>query len=290
MRIHIAGVDGMLGSALFKHLGTDPSLEILGTMRGKRPSSTIRLMAPRLNTSIIGNMPASDESCFLKILTDFKPDVIINCIGVRQVPRKASEAVQMITVNSLWPHRLAELAGDLGARLVNFSSDGVFSGRRGHYGEGDNPDPIDGYGLSKLLGEPDYRHCLTLRTSMIGHATQESDQLVDWLIRQNGKIKGFRQAIFNGLPTVEIAVIVRSIVLPRPDMTGIWHLGAEPISKFDLLRLIVERYGLDIEVMPTPEPVINRSLDASRFHFATGYIASPWPELIDKMYEFYKQI
>ena len=194
----------------------------------------------------------------------------------------------MINANSLWPHSLAKLAGDLGARLIHFSSDGVFSGRQGQYRENDNPDPIDVYGHSKLLGEPDYPHCLTLRTSMIGHASKESDQLVDWLIRQNGTIKGYQQVIFAGLPTIEIALIVRSILLPRVDMAGVWHLAAEPISKFELLGLIVKRYGLDIEVIPIPDPVTNRSLDASRFCTTTGYVAPAWSELIDRMYEYQK--
>lgn len=290
MRIHVAGVDGMLGSTLFRHLAADSALQVLGTVRSKQPESSIRIMGPSSNASIVGDMPATDEGSFLRLLTDFKPDIIINCIGVCQLPRNASEAVKLITANSLWPHRLAKLAGDLGARLIHFSSDGVFSGRRGQYRESDNPDPIDYYGRSKLLGEPDYPHCLTLRTSMIGHANKESNQLVDWLIRQNGKIKGYRHVVFTGLPTVEIASIVRTILLSREDMTGIWHLASEPISKFDLLRLIVMRYGLDIEVVPTPEPVSNRSLNASKFHDATDYVAPSWPELVDKMYEFQKRI
>jgi dTDP-4-dehydrorhamnose reductase len=286
VRILIAGVNGMLGGTLFRHLGSDPTLQVKGVMRGDPSEVTVGFLAPRPNTSLEGNVAGPDDERFVQVFANFKSDVTINCIGWRRRPRSAAEAVGMVTANSLWPHRLAMLAGDLGARLIHFSSDGVFSGERGHYREDDVPDPVDAYGLSKLLGEPDYPHCLILRTSMIGHASKDSDQLVDWLMRQKGKISGYQRAIFSGLPTIEIASIVREILLPRTDMAGIWHLAAAPISKFELLRLIVERYDLDVEVVPTLDPVIDRSLDASRFRAATDYIAPSWSELVYRMHEF----
>ena len=276
----------MLGSTLFRYLGSDPALQVQGTMRGDPSGSTIGSVRHRPNASLVGYVKGPDDDQFVQVLADFGPNVIVNCVGCRQQPRSPAEAVKMIYANSLVPHKLAKLAGEFGARLIHFSSDGVFSGRRGLYREDKVPDPVDVYGHSKLLGELDYPHCLTLRTSMIGHASKESDQLVDWLFRQKVKINGYRQAIFSGLPTIEIAMIVREILLPRTELMGIWHLAAAPISKFKLLRLIVERYGLDVEVVPTPEPVIDRSLDASRFYTATGYVAPSWPELIDRMREF----
>lgn len=286
MRILIAGVTGMLGVALFRHLGSDPTLQVKGIMRGDPSKSRVGYLPPKVNTSLVGNVSCSDENLLAQILAKFRPNFVINCIGWRRQPQSAADVIEMITVNSLWPHRLAMLASDMGARLIHFSSDGIFSGRQGQYREDDVPDPVDAYGLSKLLGEPDYPHCLTLRTSMIGHASKGSDQLVDWLMRQKGKVNGYQRVFFSGLPTIEIASIVRRILLPRTDMAGIWHLAAAPISKFELLRLIVARYGLDIEVVPSLDPVIDRSLDASRFRSATYYISPSWPELVNRMYEF----
>ena len=288
MRVHVAGVGGMLGSTLFTYLGANPELQILGTMRREWPGSAGNEIGLRSNASLVDNISTSDHGAYAKLLAEFKPDVIINCIGLRQHPKNPEEVAKMISANSVWPHRLAEIAGDLGARLIHFSTDGVFSGRGdGSYREDVAPDPVDVYGRSKLLGEPDYAHCLTFRTSMIGHSNTNSDQLVDWLVRQSGKIKGYTQVIFSGLPTIEIASIIRSLVLPRNDLSGIWHLAADPVSKFELLGLIVKRYGLEIEVMPEPLPVINRSLDASRFRDLTGYVTPSWKDLVDKMYQFH---
>lgn len=284
MRIMIFGVNGMLGCALFKRLGSDPALRVQGIMRGDSAASIQESLEAATNAAIVGNISSLDDGRLTQIMAAFRPTVIINCVGWRRQPLCATESAEMIVANSLFPHRLAGLARDFAERLIHFSSDAVFSGRRGGYREEDVPDPADAYGLSKRLGEPDYPHCLILRTSLIGHAHQRSDQLVDWFLRQKGQVDGYRRAIFSGLPTAEVASIVRDVLLPRTELCGIWHLAAQPISKFELLSLIAERYGIDVEVTPAPGPAIDRSLDATRFRSATGYVAPSWPELIDRMH------
>ncbi len=283
MRILIAGVSGMLGFSLYRYLGDDPSLQIMGTMRGDPAASVLGKLPSARNRSLVGNILRPDDERLQCALAQFKPNAIINCIGWRRQPQCEFDNVKMIEANSLWPHQLALLAGNLKARLIHFSSDAVFSGRRGHYREEETPDPADSYGLSKLLGEPDYRQCITLRTSLIGHSPDKNDQLIDWFVRQKGKVNGYQRAIFSGLPTIEIASIVRNILLKRIDLFGVWHLASSPISKFELLSLVTARYGLDVKLKPTSNPVIDRSLDGARFAAETGYVAPSWPELIDQM-------
>lgn len=284
MRILVFGVTGMLGGTLFRQLNSDPILQVHGVMRLDPSKSSTRSLQSRTHISVIDDVLSSDDAPLLQLMTAFRPQIVINCIGWRRLPQSASEAVAMIAVNSQWPHRLAYLSQKFGARLIHFSSDAVFSGHRGNYREEDVPDPIDVYGVSKLLGEPNYPNCLILRTSLIGQSSHRSDQLVDWLLRQKGQVNGYEHAIFSGLPTIEIALIVQKILLRQYALIGTWHLAAAPISKFKLLELIVERYGIDVDVLACPNPVIDRSLDASRFHSATGYAPPPWPELIDRMY------
>lgn len=285
MRVALFGVTGMLGATLYKHLSSDPALQVMGLMRGDPLASSIGELPSRANTFLIDDVVHLENERLLEILSDFAPNVIVNCIGRRRQPKNSSELIELIAANSLWPHRLAMVAGEIGARLIHFSSDAIFSGKCGNYSEGDLPDPVDSYGVSKLLGEPAEPHCLTVRTSIIGHAFQGSDQLVDWLLRQNDTIHGFENVIFSGLPTIEIASIIHDILLPRTEMAGIWHVAAEPISKFELLRLIVERYGIDLEVVPSTAGLAsNRSLNASKFREVSGYEAPSWPALIDRMF------
>jgi dTDP-4-dehydrorhamnose reductase len=285
MRVVVFGANGMLGKSLLRELAGDPSLEILGLMRGD-PAASRPIAPPSRSNAIVEVSDMSDDGALLQRLRVFRPDAMINCVGWRRRPQGPAEAAAMIIANSVLPHRLAMMAGDLCARLIHISSDGVFSGRMGGYREENAPDPIDAYGRSKLLGEPDHPLCLSLRLSLIGHASKDSDQLVDWLLRQRGNVNGYRKAIFTGLPTVEVARVIRKVILPRPDLAGVWHLAAAPISKFELLKLIAARYGVDVEITPLDRPAIDRSLDGSRLRDATGYVAPPWPQLVDGMHEF----
>ena len=107
-----------------------------------------------------------------------------------------------------------------------------------------------------------------------------------WFLAQQKSIKGFTKAIFSGLPTVELAHVVRDVVFKRPELHGLYHVAAKPINKFDLLNLVAKVYGKDIEIIPDESLVIDRSLNADHFKEATGYVAPDWPELIQRMYEF----
>jgi dTDP-4-dehydrorhamnose reductase len=182
------------------------------------------------------------------------------------------------------PHRMADLCTVSGARLVHVSTDCVFAGTKGGYLEGDAPDALDTYGKSKQLGEVDYPHAITLRISTIGHELQTAYGLLEWFLSQKGSCKGFNRAVFSGFPNTVFAQIVRDVVIPRPDLHGLYHVGAQAIGKYDLLRLIAKVYGKQIDIIRDDHFVIDRSLNSERFYAATGYKAAAWPELIRAMY------
>jgi dTDP-4-dehydrorhamnose reductase len=212
--------------------------------------------------------------------------VVINCVGLVKQLAEADDPLAAIPINSLLPHRLARLCGAAGARLVHMSTDCIFSGAKGMYTEADMPDAKDLYGRSKYLGEVDYPNAITLRTSIIGHELNSGHSLVGWFLAQQGSVKGFRRAIFSGLPTVELARVIRDHVIPHPEMYGVYHVSADPINKFDLLTLISNVYGKKINIAKDEKFIIDRSLDSTRFRNATGYQPQPWPELVRWMCEF----
>lgn len=154
------------------------------------------------------------------------------------------------------------------------------------YKEEEIPDAKDLYGRTKALGEVTSGSAITLRTSIIGHELEGNRSLVGWFLSQAGPVKGFRRAIFSGLPTVELSRVVCDYVLPNPDLSGLFHVAAPPIDKFSLLELVAEAYGKSIEIVPDENFVIDRSLDASRFREATGYESPDWRELIRRMHAF----
>ena len=77
-------------------------------------------------------------------------------------------------------------------------------------------------------------------------------------------------------------------MIPYKELSGTYHVSAKPINKYDLLRLIAKVYGKSIQITDDNSLVIDRSLNADKFHAATGYVAPEWPELIRIMYN-YKQ-
>jgi dTDP-4-dehydrorhamnose reductase len=152
------------------------------------------------------------------------------------------------------------------------------------YEEQDVSDAEDLYGKSKFIGEIiDQPHAITLRTSIIGHELNSQASLVDWFLSQSGTVKGYSKAIFSGLPTVELARVIRDFVIPQPALHGLYHVSADPIDKLELLRQVARIYQKYITIVPDDQLKIDRSLDSSRFRSATGYEPPQWPELIEAM-------
>ncbi|MGB8288253.1 dTDP-4-dehydrorhamnose reductase family protein [Rhizobium ruizarguesonis] len=283
MKIVVLGVSGMLGNAMFRKLSETQSLAVYGTSRATSAKSYFR---SELSDRIVSGIDVENQDSLARILEEIRPDAVINCVGLIKQLSDANDPLAALPINAMMPHRLARLCRLVGARLVHISTDCVFSGSHGNYRESDFPDAKDLYGRSKFLGEVDYPNAITLRTSIIGHELGSAHSLIGWFLAQSGSVKGYSRAIFSGLPTVEIAKLVRDVVLPRSDLSGLYHVAATPISKLDLLRLVANTYGKTIEIVPDEGLVIDRSLNADRFREATGYVAPSWPNLIDSMHAF----
>jgi dTDP-4-dehydrorhamnose reductase len=283
MRILVLGASGMLGNAMIRVLSEKADWQVYGTIRAENSRQLFRTdIAERL----LSGVDVEQHDSLIQIFLKTRPDVVINCVGLIKQLADAEDPLQAIPINALLPHRLAKLCELSGARLIHISTDCVFSGNKGDYRESDLSDAKDLYGRSKFLGEVAYPHAITLRTSIIGHELQSTNGLVGWFLSQQERCKGFTRAIFSGLPTVVLAQIIRDVVISRTDLSGLYHVAAQPISKYDLLRLVADVYGKSIEVVPDDRLVIDRSLNADRFKLATGYIIPEWPELVRYMHSF----
>ena len=133
-----------------------------------------------------------------KVISFYKIDTVINCIGIIKQRDEVSAKKNLILYNALLPHELLKICYAHKVYLIHFSTDCVFSGKVGNYSEDDTPDACDDYGMTKNLGEINSKFSLTLRTSIIGHEVSSAISLVDWCLAQNNEIRGFRQAIFLG--------------------------------------------------------------------------------------------
>ena len=166
------------------------------------------------------------------------------------------------------------------------SSDCVFSGEKGFYSERDIPDPVDIYGKSKLLGELDFQNSITIRKSVIGHEYNSNNGLLEWFLKQEGKVKGYKKAIFSGITVLELAKIIDMYIIPNPNLRGLFHVSGQSISKYNLLKIIASEYKKIIDIIPNEEVKIDRSLNSTKFNKITGYQSKPWPKLIKSMAKY----
>jgi dTDP-4-dehydrorhamnose reductase len=283
MRILVIGITGMLGNAVYRYFNQDTSHEVFGTARSGRARASF---PAALHAGIIEGVDATDMDSLALAFARSRPDLVVNAVGLVKQLRASEDPLNALPINALFPHRLARLCAVAGARMVHVSTDCVFNGSRGGYTEADLPDAPDLYGRSKLLGEVDYPHAITLRTSIIGHELGGQTGLVGWFLSQEGRVRGYRRAVFSGLPTVELARVIADRVVPNPGLHGLYHVASSPINKCELLTLVARAYGKDIEIVPDDSLVIDRSLDGSRFNEATGYAPAAWPDLVRDMQAF----
>jgi dTDP-4-dehydrorhamnose reductase len=231
----------------------------------------------------IPHVSVEDTLRIREVLDTVKPDAVVNAVGIVKQRDEARRVVSSIQVNALFPHQLADLCIEHGIRVIQFSTDCVFSGTRGNYTEHDNPDPVDLYGRSKLLGEVNLPGVLTLRTSIIGWQLNTFTSLLSWFALQRGKrINGYCKAIYSGISTAVLSQLIGDILLAHPDLTGIYHVSSEPISKYDLLVQLQYLLGWkDIVIDPDQGFFCDRSLSDAHFSSATGWRAPAWDAMLE---------
>jgi len=281
MKVLVFGASGMIGNAMFRVLSAKADWQVWGTLRS---SDAKRFFSGKQQDKLVADVNVEKHGELVRVFTRVKPDVVVNCIGLTKHHTESEDPRQALPLNAQLPHLIADLCDVAEARLIHVSTDCVFAGTKGNYTESDAPDASDVYGKSKYLGEVHYPHAVTLRTSTIGHELQSAYGLLEWFLAQQFSCKGFSRAIFSGLPSAEFARVVRDVVIPRPDLHGLYHVGAAPISKYELLQLIAKTYSKQIDIVMDDDFSIDRSLNAACFNQATGYKPVAWPELIQSMH------
>lgn len=281
MRILVLGGDGMLGHQLFSQLRNRHVVKV--TLRQQR--DLYERFEIFTSENSYSGVDVRSVDGLLDVMAEFQPDVVVNAVGIIKQRRSAKESIPSIEINSLLPHRLALICKAASAKLIHLSTDCVFSGKNGNYSEGDHADAEDLYGRTKLLGEVIDRHCLTLRTSMIGPELHRKLSLLEWFLSQKGTIKGFKNAIFSGFTTFELSRIIERSIVDYPEAHGLYHVSSDPISKYDLLSMIKQKLRLTVQVEPETDYFCDRSLDSSRFRREFNYLPPSWPEMVDELGE-----
>jgi dTDP-4-dehydrorhamnose reductase len=284
-RVLVLGATGMLGHKLVQRLAAR-GLSVFGTIRSSCPPETSAArVALGAAHKILHDVDVLQDGPLQAAIEAADPHVVVNAVGVIKQIDVAKDPVTSIATNALLPHRIAAFCKERGARLIQFSTDCVFVGRKGPYAENAPTDAEDLYGRSKLLGEVSGAGCLTVRSSIVGRELRGRSSLIEWFLSQRGgQAAGFTGALYTGLTTNVMSDLVGKLIIEYPEVDGIWHVASEPISKYELLQFVNTHYKLGITLGRDDKFSCDRRLDGGAFRKRTGFNAPSWDTMIAEMY------
>ena len=270
----------MLGHKLIQVLSKN--FETATTIRSKK--SCFESFGLQNQTKIYEQIDIENIKGVENAIINFKPEFVINAVGIiKQLP-ESKKGNLILDINSIFPKTLSLLTQKYQFKLINISTDCVFSGKKGNYNESDISDAEDLYGKSKYLGEVTGENCLTIRTSIIGREIFTCHSLIEWFLSNQGKtVKGYKNAIYTGFPTLVLSEIISDLIKEYPGLTGLFHISSNPINKFELLNLVKKEFKLNIEIKPFEDFIIDRSLDSTKFRNKTGFAPDSWEQMIADM-------
>lgn len=253
LRVLVLGRDGMLGQTLKAVLGRSGDLFVAGTQRHE-PSSALYF-----------DVEEGVETLRALWKKEAGFDYVINSIGFlgnRIDPNRPDSIRGAVLVNALFPHDLARLAAEFGARVIHVSTDGVFAPTSGVCFEETAPSATDPYGQTKALGEVRSPAVLNIRCSLLGPDPAGKRGLMEWLRGQprGADVPGYTDQCWNGVTTLQFALLCRTLL--RDGLfdearreAGTHHFCPnQTLSKFDVLRLLSERFRPDVTVVPRSSP------------------------------------
>lgn len=271
-KILILGATGLIGHQVYTYLSSFGCFKIVGISKKRK-----------LNVRDL-NLDLKNLEELEKVIFEFEPNYIINCAGVlisesNRCPENA------ILLNAYLPHFLYKIAEKINAKVIQISTDCVFSGLKGNYNENDVKDGITIYSKTKSLGEIDNSKHLTLRTSVIGPEIDNSgEELFNWFMNQKSKIDGYELSIWSGVTTLILSKVIKQAI--ELDLNGVYNITSnQPISKFELLKILNKYRRHKVIINKVKGVDSNKSLIDTR-----NEIKFQYPNYDDQVYEMFELI
>jgi dTDP-4-dehydrorhamnose reductase len=279
-KVLILGAGGMLGHMAVRVLSKN--FEVFGTTRGNRNS--VPMLEKFLDkNSWFDGVNVLDEQEVEKVFNLVKPDAVINCVGLVKQKMDNSTYVQSIEVNALLPHKLYKLCEKYNSKLIQVSTDCVFTCDPGIKNQDDVPDATDLYGRTKFLGEVDYGTALTIRTSIVGRQISGQESFFEWVLSQTGKTaNGYVNALYTGLTTFALSNVISEVLSGHFSLSGLWQVASEPISKFELMAKLNHEMSLDIDIREDCDFRCDRRLNGSPFNERTLIEIPTWDSMVQQ--------
>lgn len=265
-KIAVLGSTGMAGHIISLYLDSK-GYEI--TLIGRKKH-------PYINTILL------DVLDFNKLLEEIvinEFDVVINCVGILI---KASEENkdEAILINSYLPQFLSKRLFDTNVKLIQLSTDCVFSGKNGPYYEDSIQNGESFYDRTKILGEINNNKDLTFRNSIIGPEINPNGVgLFNWFMLQKQSVFGYKDVYWNGVTTLTLAKAIHASIVQ--DLRGVYHLVGEKISKHNLLLIINETFGKNLNIIPDYKIKSNKLLINTRIDF--DFVVPSYSKMIEEL-------
>lgn len=188
-----------------------------------------------------------------RVLKEVKPDVIVHAAALTDVDLCEKQRELAMAINYEATRAVVHTAKELDAFVIYMSTDYVFDGERGMYGETDRPNPVNFYGLTKLRGEEVVKEQLTdyliVRTSVIYGSTPASGKVnfALWILDKLEKrqpVPVLTDQYVSPTLNTNLAELILDAVNSRT--TGILHLaGASRVSRYEFAASLCDEWGLD---------------------------------------------
>lgn len=266
MRIYLSGGTGLVGSNVLKVAVERHNAHVFATVHKRQPSLPIEYEC--------GVVDIHDRCQVFRSVQSFRPDAIVHCAVVNDLPRIYQDRALGWRSYVESTRFLTQAANEVGAKMILLSSDWVFDGTQAPADETTPPNPINYYGVLKVVGET----LLAATGDNWAVARVAGVNGVHWArpevtLSQNAGLGNLALAVANALgqnrplalwegdvnmrgnPTLATEIgemIMRIIELER---CGIFHCcGGESVSRLELAQATARIFGLDASLIQNAPP------------------------------------
>jgi len=281
-KILILGASGLLGHKLFETLSRRFE-SVTGTLHGPRHRFATSGLFNMENT--VDHFEAADFDGVSTLLDQIAPDVIVNAVGLTKRRKRITNIDYAVQINSELPKLLSRWVDEREKRMIHFSTNCVFDGKRDSYTESSPPDSQTTYGKTKAAGEVSSAGALTIRTCFIGRELSHFTELLEWFLAQKGKvISGFTSSAFSGVSTNYLSQVIADVIEFHPKLSGLYHLAtADPITKYHLLCLARDVFQIDVEIIPEANKERAAVLDGSALQRKLDLTVPSWKVMMEQI-------
>ena len=281
MRIYVTGGTGLVGSNVIKVATERYNAQVFATIHRSQPVSPLDYE--------VGPVDAQDRDQVRRSVHAFRPDAIVHCAALLDLPllyREREVGWQSYVESTRF---LIEAANEVGAKMALISSDWVFDGTQGMAEEGTPPNPINYYGVLKVVAETlvaaTTRNWAVIRVAGVNGVNWARPELPQ---SQNAGFGNLAVAVaraleagerfvvweggvnMRGTPTLASEIGEVSLRIIRQGARGIFHCCAsEGATRLELARATAREFDLDADLIrvgpPDPaDPLIRAGIPIPR--------------------------